>query len=114
LIQQLHHYRTPSDWQPGASLLLRTLWFCAGAPLLSARWLPSAWRVALLRLFGARIGSGCRLKPGLRVKFPWRLQVGQATSPPSASARMPGSPPVPCSPPGAIVRGNPAVLVGER
>ncbi|MFM7287610.1 MAG: putative colanic acid biosynthesis acetyltransferase, partial [Cyanobium sp.] len=25
-----------------------------------------------------RIGSGCRLKPGLRVKFPWRLQVGQA------------------------------------
>jgi putative colanic acid biosynthesis acetyltransferase WcaF len=79
LIQQLHHYRTPSDWQPGASLLLRTLWFCAGAPLLSARWLPgSAWRVALLRVFGARIGPGCRLKPGLRVKFPWRLQLGQA------------------------------------
>ncbi len=96
MIQQLDRYRTPSDWQPGASLLLRTLWFCAGAPLLSARWLPgSAWRVALLRSFGAQIGSGCRLKPGLRVKFPWRLQVGQATSPPSASARMPGSPPGP-------------------
>jgi putative colanic acid biosynthesis acetyltransferase WcaF len=79
MIQQLECYRTPSDWQPGASLLLRTLWFCAGAPLLSARWLPgSAWRVALLRSFGARIGSGCRLKPGLRVKFPWRLQVGRA------------------------------------
>jgi putative colanic acid biosynthesis acetyltransferase WcaF len=79
MTQQLDRYRTPPDWHPGESLLVRTLWFCAGAPLLSARWLPgSAWRVALLRAFGARIGSGCRLKPGLRVKFPWRLQVGRA------------------------------------
>jgi putative colanic acid biosynthesis acetyltransferase WcaF len=79
MIQQLDRYRTPTDWHPGAPLLVRTLWFCLGAPLLSARWLPgSAWRVALLSVFGARIGSGCRLKPGLRVKFPWRLQVGQA------------------------------------
>ena len=79
MTQQLDRYRTPPDWHPGESLLVRTLWFCAGAPLLSARWLPgSAWRVALLRAFGARNGSGCRLKPGLRDKFPWRLQVGRA------------------------------------
>ena len=79
MIQQLDRYRTPPDWHPGAPLLIRTLWFCLGAPLLSARWLPgSAWRVALLRAFGSRIGSGCRLKPGLRVKFPWRLCVGHA------------------------------------
>jgi putative colanic acid biosynthesis acetyltransferase WcaF len=76
-MQQLDRYRTPPDWHPGAPLLVRTLWFCAGAPLLAARWLPgSAWRVALLRGFGARIGNRCRLKPGLRVKFPWRLRVG--------------------------------------
>lgn len=77
MIQQLDRYRTPSDWHPGVSVLVRTLWFCVGAPLLSASWLPgSPWRVALLCAFGARIGSGCRLKPGLRVKFPWRLVVG--------------------------------------
>jgi putative colanic acid biosynthesis acetyltransferase WcaF len=79
MIQQLDRYRTPSDWHPGAPVLLRTLWFCLGTPLLSARWLPgSAWRVVVLRAFGARIGHGCRLKPGLRVKFPWRLVVGDA------------------------------------
>ncbi len=76
-IQQLNRYRTPPTWHPGASWLVQSLWFCLGAPLLSARWLPgSPWRVALLRAFGARIGSGCRLKPGLRVKFPWRLVLG--------------------------------------
>lgn len=77
--QRLDRYRTPPYWHPGAPLLVQTIWFCIGAPLLSARWLPgSLWRVLLLRLFGARIGPGCRLKPGLRVKFPWRLQVGNA------------------------------------
>lgn len=77
--QQLDRYRTPPEWHPGATRLVQTLWFCLGAPLLSARWLPgSVWRVLLLRALGARIGTGCRLKPGLRVKFPWRLVVGQA------------------------------------
>lgn len=31
-----------------------------------------------MRLFGAQIGAGCNIKPGLRVKFPWRLVVGHS------------------------------------
>ena len=77
--QKLDRYRTPPDWHPGAPLLVQTLWFCFGAPVLATRWLPgSAWRVQLMRAFGARIGPGCRIKPGLHVKFPWRLRVGEA------------------------------------
>jgi putative colanic acid biosynthesis acetyltransferase WcaF len=30
----------------------------------------------VLRLFGARIGRNAVLRPGLRVKYPWRLSVG--------------------------------------
>jgi putative colanic acid biosynthesis acetyltransferase WcaF len=79
ILQNLPAYRTPFDWHPGASLPIQTFWFCLGSPLLSARWLPgSSWRVLLLRLFGARIGNNCRIKPGLRVKFPWRLSVGHS------------------------------------
>lgn len=75
--QDLAAYRTPPGWSPGRPLLVQLLWFSLGAPLLAARSLPgSAWRVGLLRLFGAQIGAGCRIKPGLRVKFPWRLRVG--------------------------------------
>lgn len=77
ILQNLAAYRTPPNWHPGASRLLLIFWFCLGSPLLAARWLPgSAWRVALLRRCGAVIGPGCRIKPGLRVKFPWRLSVG--------------------------------------
>lgn len=79
MIQRLAAYQTPAGWTCGAPLFVVAVWFCLGSPLLSCRWLPgSAWRVGLLRLFGARIGRSCRLKPGLRIKFPWHLWVGDA------------------------------------
>jgi putative colanic acid biosynthesis acetyltransferase WcaF len=79
VIQQLDLYQTPSDWTPGVNRLKLTLWFCLGSPLLANRWLPgSAWRILLLRIFGAKIGMYCRVKPGFRVKFPWRLSIGNA------------------------------------
>ena len=36
----------------------------------------STWRIYLLRLFGARFGRLCRVKPGLNVSCPWNLVVG--------------------------------------
>lgn len=57
--------------------LVEALWFVAEACVLDNRLLPfSAARVALLRLFGARIGPGCRFVHPLRVKAPWNLTVG--------------------------------------
>ena len=32
--------------------------------------------VFLLRLFGARIGKQVRIKPGIHVKYPWKLIIG--------------------------------------
>jgi putative colanic acid biosynthesis acetyltransferase WcaF len=66
-----------AGYDPGRSLVTRMLWFAVGLPLLRSAWLPlSGFRCWLLRQFGARIGSGVVCKPGLRVKFPWRLTVG--------------------------------------
>jgi putative colanic acid biosynthesis acetyltransferase WcaF len=53
------------------------LWFFIGAPLLRSPWLPLAsWKAGLLRLFGARLGRGVVVKPGVRVKHPWLLEIG--------------------------------------
>lgn len=61
----------------GRSVLVEALWVLLAAPVLASKLITSsALRVALLRLFGAKIGKGVYLKPGLRVKFPWYLSIG--------------------------------------
>lgn len=65
-----------SDFDRGRSILVEGLWQVFEGLLLNS-WLPgSLWRVWLLRLFGARIGIGVVIKPYVRVKFPWRLSIG--------------------------------------
>ncbi len=36
----------------------------------------SRLRVAALRAFGATVGAGVVLRPGMRVRFPWKLRIG--------------------------------------
>ena len=64
------------NFDRGASRIIDAVWLAANAILL-ASWLPgSGWRVLLLRAFGADLGQGVIIKPGVRVKFPWRLRIG--------------------------------------
>jgi putative colanic acid biosynthesis acetyltransferase WcaF len=66
-----------SWYSPGGRLWVQAVWFFAGLPLLRCYLLPfSGIRCALLRAFGAQIGRGVVIKPGVRVKYPWRLRVG--------------------------------------
>lgn len=33
----------------------------------------------LLRLFGAKVGKGVIIKPGVNIKYPWNLEIGDYT-----------------------------------
>jgi putative colanic acid biosynthesis acetyltransferase WcaF len=76
--------RTPIDlskykhtYRSERSSIVRALWFFVGLPVLRCQVLPSsAFRRWLLRLFGAEIGAAAVIKPGVRVKYPWLLRVG--------------------------------------
>jgi putative colanic acid biosynthesis acetyltransferase WcaF len=62
----------------GVRLWFEALWYFFALPLLRSHLITSSWfRCVLLRMFGARIGKGVHVKPGLRVKFPWYLEVGE-------------------------------------
>lgn len=64
------------DFDRGASLAKEIAWVIACELLLCSPLPGSSWRACLLRLFGASIAPGVVLKPRIRVKFPWRLKVG--------------------------------------
>jgi putative colanic acid biosynthesis acetyltransferase WcaF len=67
-------------YTPGATLLQQLLWYFLGDPLVRTILLPiSGIKVFILRLFGARIGQGVCIKPGVKIKFPWRLTLGDHT-----------------------------------
>src|ERR1035438_902577 len=64
-------------YNPGRPAIVRVLWFFCGLPILRSSLIPSsALRRCLLRLFGAAIGCAVVIKPGVRVKYPWLLSVG--------------------------------------
>ena len=69
--------RRDGQFQVGRSRVVQLAWFMFGLPLLRCTLLPSSnLRIKLLRLFGAKIGDGAVIKPGVRVKFPWKLTLG--------------------------------------
>jgi putative colanic acid biosynthesis acetyltransferase WcaF len=73
---RLKDFSSP-QFSRGRSGLVEGLWLLVQWTLVSS-WIPgSAYRRWLLRAFGAKVGCGVVMKPGIRVKFPWRLEIGE-------------------------------------
>ena len=75
-IQDLKSFRLPPNFR-GRSALVVQLWWLVQATLF--RWSPQVlygFRRWLLRLFGARIGKGVIIRPGVTVPYPWKLSIG--------------------------------------
>lgn len=74
----LSSYRNP-EYQPG-NMVKRLLWYGVSALLFQSQIFPfSAPKRSLLRLFGAKIGSGVIIKPSVHIKYPWFLAIGDYT-----------------------------------
>lgn len=75
-VPDLGAYTPPREFTRGRSALTELVWIVVQALFVSS-FIPGSWhRVMLLSVFGARIGDRVVIKPGVRVKFPWRLSVG--------------------------------------
>ena len=71
----LKGYRAPP--YQGRGPAVRLLWYVVSALLFETSLLPCGKiKPFLLRLFGAKLGDDVVVKPGVKIKFPWRLSTG--------------------------------------
>lgn len=67
---------TGQGYDRGRGLLWQVAWFAVLNLAFRTWWFPARLRPGLLRLFGARVGRGVLIRPGVRVHWPWKLTVG--------------------------------------
>lgn len=68
-----------SGYNPGSRVKCM-LWYFMNVLILKNSWIPSSTlRIGVLKLFGAAIGKNVVIKPGVNVKYPWKLCIGNAS-----------------------------------
>ena len=66
-----------NDWYKPGNPLRRVLWYMVNRLIFKSAFVPFyGLKRSLLRLFGARIGKGVVIKPGVSIKYPWLLSIG--------------------------------------
>lgn len=66
-----------SWYKPGAGKIKQLVWYFCNVIFIKNHYQPmSLVKVVVLRLFGAKIGKGVNIKPGVNIKYPWRLTIG--------------------------------------
>lgn len=64
-------------YQQGRGLLKNTLWWYTSVIFFESGLFPFfGFKNWLLRKFGATIGDHVKIKPNVRIKFPWHLEIG--------------------------------------
>lgn len=77
----LTHYtrreHLPEGYQHARPFLVRILWHFVSALVFQNQFVPVYGpKVRLLRWFGATVGEGVLIKPGVTIKYPWYLELG--------------------------------------
>lgn len=66
-----------SWYQPGGAIK-RVLWYFVNVVFFICPLNPSSGiKKIILKMFGAKIGAGVVIKPGVNIKYPWKLRIGE-------------------------------------
>lgn len=65
-----------TGYSKGRPIAVVALWACVAEPMLRSVLCPPKWRVAILRGFGAKIGTGVLIRHDVRIHWPWKLEIG--------------------------------------
>lgn len=67
---------TGAGYDKGRNVLVQILWAIISEAIVVKVWFPARGRVWVLRRFGARIGEGVLIRHGVKIHWPWKLDIG--------------------------------------
>jgi putative colanic acid biosynthesis acetyltransferase WcaF len=76
VVQNLRDFRVPRGFRGRSAAFVQLWWLVQALLFRPSPQVLYGWRAFLLRLFGAKIGRGVKIRPGVKITYPWRLTVG--------------------------------------
>ncbi|MDL5158973.1 hypothetical protein [Actinomycetospora termitidis] len=67
---------TGAGYDKGRSTAWQMTWWIVSHIVFQAWWCPARLRPAILRAFGAQVGPGCNIRNGVKIHWPWKLEIG--------------------------------------
>lgn len=74
--QILENFSMPEGFRGRPLFVIQLWWIIQGTFFGLSPQFMYAWRVFLLRLFGAKIGKQVIIRPTVKVTYPWKVTVG--------------------------------------
>lgn len=66
----------PGGYDKGRSVPWQAAWVLVHGLVFTKWWFPRRFRPAVLRAFGAKIGTNVTIRHNVRVQWPWKLAIG--------------------------------------
>lgn len=74
--QDLRQFTLPDGFRGRSAVLVQVWWIIQATAFAMSPQVAFGWRRWLLRLFGAQIGTGVKLRASCRTTYPWNLKIG--------------------------------------
>ena len=76
LVQNLSIYRVDPKFRGRSPAFVQFWWIMAAIFFRGSPQVMYGFRRWILRLFGARIGKGVKVRPSVTVTYPWKVKIG--------------------------------------
>ncbi len=76
MLQDLAASRLPPGFRGRSAIFVQLWWIVQAALVHPSPQFLYGWRRMILRLFGARIGKDVRIRPSVRITYPWKVEIG--------------------------------------
>jgi len=76
-MKQVDLSKFSNTWYKPGNIVLRILWYITETLFFSTPLpFPTFLKKTLLQLYGAKVGIRVRIKPNVKIKYPWFLEIG--------------------------------------